>query len=214
MGMSVWEGLRMGGYFLWPLEFLGLLSLLFFVERFLFLHKGRIRAEPFVVGIKNLLLKGRSLEALTLCQETPGPVAQIVQVAILNASVDLSALLRQTAMLEIPPLERHIRSLYVVGQIAPVVGLVGTTFHFLKGFLMVQNVGDYASVVTFSPCVVAALSITFWSFVLSGCALAGYHFLTGRFKSILFDVEWAACAMIQFFKNEQETAVEPTVDGA
>ncbi len=202
--MSVTEGLKTGGGFLWPLGFLGILTILFFLERFLFLHKGRIRAEAFISGIKNLLQKGRRLEALTVCQETPGPVARIVQLAILNVEqvTDLRLFLQHNALLEIPALERRVRSLYIIGQISPLLGLTGTVFYFLKGFITMQSVGEYASVVTFSPFIIASISITFWSLLLSAISFLGYHFLIGRLKTILFDIEWAAHAMIQFFTNE------------
>ncbi|MDR1665570.1 MAG: MotA/TolQ/ExbB proton channel family protein [Puniceicoccales bacterium] len=202
--MEIVDGLRMGGGFLWALVFLGLLSLLFFLERLLFLHKGNIRAESFVSGIKNLLRKERRLEALTLCQETPGPVARTVRLAILHSSGELRNLLQQNALLEVPLLCRRMRSLYVMSQVAPLIGFAGTTFCFLKGFLAMRTIGVYASVTTFSPFVISALSLTFWSVILAGTDLLLYHFLHGRLRSLMFDIEWAATAMVQFFEENPE----------
>ena len=67
--------LAKGGPVVWLLAVLGLAVVVIFVERLLYLHRGQIRSGEFVSGIKNLLAKGRLMEALTLCEETPGPVA-------------------------------------------------------------------------------------------------------------------------------------------
>ena len=62
---------------MWVLLALGLLGLMLAVERTLYLHRGQIRAKAFVDGLKNILAKRRLVEALTVCEETPGPVAAV-----------------------------------------------------------------------------------------------------------------------------------------
>src|ERR1044071_7862895 len=73
-----------GGPMIWVLLALGLLGVMLFVERTLYLHRGQIRSTAFVAGIKNILAKRRLVEALTVCEETPVPVAAIAQVAPLR----------------------------------------------------------------------------------------------------------------------------------
>ena len=70
---------------IWVLLALGLLGVMFFIERALYLHRGQIRAKAFVDGIKNTLVKRPLIEALTVCEETPGPVAAVVKAALLHA---------------------------------------------------------------------------------------------------------------------------------
>ena len=66
--------LEKGGPIMWVLLGMSLIGFLVFVERVLFLHRGQIRSSEFVTGIKNIVRKQRLVEALTLCEETPGPV--------------------------------------------------------------------------------------------------------------------------------------------
>ena len=70
-----------GGPMMWVLLGLAILTLMLFIERALYLHRGQIRSTEFINGIKNILSKRRIVEALTVCEETPGPVAAVVKAA-------------------------------------------------------------------------------------------------------------------------------------
>ena len=74
-----------GGPMMWVLLAMGLVGLIMFIERTLYLHRGQIRSTAFVDGIKNILAKRRLVEALTVCEETPGPVAAVVKAALMHA---------------------------------------------------------------------------------------------------------------------------------
>ena len=63
-----------GGPVMWVLLAVSLFGFVIFIERTLFLHRGQIRTGQFLEGIRNLVGKGRRLEALTLCEDTPGPI--------------------------------------------------------------------------------------------------------------------------------------------
>lgn len=128
---------------MWVLLAMGLAGTLIFIERLLYLHRGQIRSTAFVNGIRNILAKRRLMEALTVCEETPGPVAAVVKSALLHADCDeqeMRLAVQEAALIEIPVLERRLGSIAAIAQVAPLVGLLGTllgmitTFHaFMQG---------------------------------------------------------------------------------
>lgn len=190
--MALWE---QAGGFIYPIALMGLIGVLLFIERFVFLHKGQIRAEPFLNGIENLLQKGRRMEALTLSENTPGPVASLTKIALLNYNLpakDLREVLRKQALLELPALRKHIDSLRVIAQLYPLLGLIGTVFALLKGFWCIGSLDAYTSITSFSPYIVSACTLTFMGLVGSFLAYLAYHFLMGRLRSIIFDLEITA----------------------
>src|ERR1700727_1105456 len=100
-----------GGPVMWVLLALGAVGVVVFIERMLFLHRGQIRSTDFINGIKNILAKRRLVEALTVCEETPGPVAAVVKAALLHADDDAEAMrfhVQEAAVVELPALERRI----------------------------------------------------------------------------------------------------------
>jgi len=59
---------------MWVLLAVSLFGFIIFVERTLFLHRGQLRTTQFIEGIRNLVTRDRRLEALTLCEDMPGPI--------------------------------------------------------------------------------------------------------------------------------------------
>ncbi|HNX05184.1 MAG TPA: MotA/TolQ/ExbB proton channel family protein, partial [Opitutales bacterium] len=121
--------LRQGGVMMWPILILALVTVLIFIERVLYLHKGQIRTDTFLAGIKNLLEKGRLVEALTVCEETPGPVAAVIKAALLardKGREQIVSAIQGAAIVQIPALERRVSSMLAIARVAPLFGLLGT----------------------------------------------------------------------------------------
>ncbi|MFI5336804.1 MAG: MotA/TolQ/ExbB proton channel family protein [Opitutales bacterium] len=136
-----------GGPVMWLLVLVGAVALVIFIERALYLHRGQIRSTEFLQGIKNLLQKGRLMEALTLCEETPGPVAAVVKAALRQARADEPAMrfaVQEAALTELPALERRIGSLAAIAQIVPLLGLLGTLLGMIRTFWLFNQGGNYA----------------------------------------------------------------------
>ncbi|HTB62204.1 MAG TPA: MotA/TolQ/ExbB proton channel family protein [Opitutales bacterium] len=195
--------LSQGGPMMWPLFGLSLLGLVFTVERLLFLHKGQIGTAKFIEGIKNLARKRRVLEALTVCEETPGPVAAVVKAALLHYREDetrLRGAIQAMALVEIPTLERRLGTIAVIAKIAPLLGLLGTVLSVLDGFRLMQNPveGGYVNVLDFSTMIKQALVTTAVGLAVSILAYLAYHLLSGRVRALVHDMEWAGNDMLQF----------------
>lgn len=194
-----------GGPVMWLLVLLGLAALVIFVERALFLHRGQIKSTEFLGGIKNLLLKQRLMEALTLAEETPGPVAKVVKAGLRHATDDEPAMrfaVQEAAIVEIPVLERRISALAAIAQIAPLFGLLGTLLGMIKTFWLFNQGGNYAT-----PAVLAG---GMWESLLTaaaGLAVAipahlARHFLTERVRLLVQDMEWAGSELMRFLLRE------------
>ena len=143
-----------GGPMMWVLLAMGLVGLVLFIERTLYLHRGQIRSTAFIDGIKNILAKRRLVEALTVCEETPGPVAAIVKAALLHADDDAEQMrfhVQEAAIVELPALERRLGTIAAIGQAAPLVGLLGTVLGMITTFLAFTRGGDYATATSWRP---------------------------------------------------------------
>lgn len=189
----------------WVIVALGFLGVMLFIERVLFLHRGQIRAKAFVDGIKNILAKRRLIEALTVCEETPGPVAAVVKAALLHADAPADEMrfhVQEAAVIELPALERRLHSIAAIAQVAPLVGLLGTVFGFIATFAAFEHGGNYVSATVLSAGMWQALLATAGSLMLAIPAHLGYHFLAGRVRAIVRDVEWGGNEIMKYLLTE------------
>jgi biopolymer transport protein ExbB len=194
-----------GGPMIWILITLAVLALTLFVERLLYLHRGQIRAKAFIDGIKNILAKRRLVEALTVCEETPGPVAAVVKAALLHAEDPADVMryhVQEAAVVELPMLERRIGSIAAIAQVAPLVGILGTVLGMIATFLAFEKGGNYAMASALSRGMWQALLATAGSLMLAIPAHLAHHFLTARVRSIVRDVEWSGNEIMKYLLTE------------
>ena len=212
MGIFDFSLIERGGPLMWPLLVLSLIGFVFFVERTLYLHKGQIRTNTFVDGIKNLVRKRRPLEALTVCEETPGPVASVVKAALLNhdkSEDKMRGAIREAALVEIPSLERRVGTIAAIAKISPLLGLLGTIVALLSAFTQMQEKGPYANAATFSGDVSQALITTATGLAIAIMAYLAHHFLHGRVRALVHDMEWVGNDIIQFLNRDLPEQDEP-----
>lgn len=175
------------------------------IERTLFLHRAQIRSKPFLDGIKNTLEKRRLTEAVTLCEETPGPVAAVIKAALVHASEDAEKLrffVQEAAVVEVPALERRLGAIAAVGQVAPLVGLLGTILGLITTFNAFMHGGQYATANALASGLWQALLVTAGSLLVAIPAHLAYHFLNGRVRSMVRDVEWAGNEIMRYVLTE------------
>ena len=195
-----------GGPFVWLLLAIGFIGFLVIVERSIYLHRGQIQADTFVEGICTNLRNGRFNEALTVCEDSPGAVPRVVKAVLLHSKegeAHMRIAAEEAALLEIPALERRAGTIRALAKIAPLVGLAGTVFALLRAFLTMRASGHYANADVFSGDIASALAATGVGLCLAIVFHLGYHFVAGRIRTIIADIERAAVSMIGFICYEK-----------
>lgn len=198
-----------GGPVMWLLVLLGLAAIVVFMERALFLHRAQIRSSEFLDGIKNLLRKQRLMEALTLCEETPGPVAKLVKAGLRQATDDEQGMrlaIQEAAVVEIPILERRISALAAIAQIAPLFGLLGTLLGMIKTFWLFNQGGNYATPVVLAGGMWEALLTAATGVAVAIPTHLARHFLSGRVRALVQDMEWAGGELMRFLLRDYREA--------
>src|SRR5438105_11993550 len=136
-----------GGMMIWVLLAASTVGILVFVERLLHYHREQINSMEFLSGVRNVMKRDNIVEALSICDATPGPVARLVKVAILNRERGRDGVresLEEAGLMEVPRLEEKLNVLATLAQIAPLLGLLGTVMGFLDIFAALQSAGANA----------------------------------------------------------------------
>ena len=194
-----------GGPIMWVLLLMSLVGFLVFVERALYLHRGQIRSSEFIAGIKIAVRKQRLVEALTLCEETPGPLPNLVKASLLHFEEDEGKIryeIQEAALVEIPGLEKRLGALSALAKAAPLVGLLGTVIGLAQTFYEMQAAGNYSDATWLAQGMWQALLTTAWGLAVAVLAFLGYHFLHGRVRALVMDMEWAGNEMLKFIVRD------------
>lgn len=186
------EMLSQGGLMIWVIVATSAVALAVFMERLLQYHRDQINSTEFLNGVRNVLKRENIVEALAICDATPGPVPRLVKVAILNRERGREAVreaLEDAGAWEVPRLESKLNVLATVAQIAPLMGLLGTVLGFMTAFTRLQAAGVNAHLADLSGGVWKALVCMAAGLAVSIPCYAGYNYLVGRVNMIVLDME-------------------------
>ena len=184
---------------IWVIVFASAVAIAVFVERVLHYHRAQINSMEFLNGVRNVLKRENVVEALSICDATPGPVARLVKVAILNRDRGREGVreaLEEAGLVEVPPLEEKLNLLATIAQIAPLLGLLGTALGFIRVFSKLQEQGTMANVQQLSGGVWEALICTAAGLAVAIPCYAAYNYLVSRVNAIVLDMEKAATEIV------------------
>jgi len=191
---------------MWLILALVLIALAVFLEKLFHFHRAQINATDFVNGIRNSLKRGNVIEAIALCDETPGPVAQVVKVGIVNhdrSRDEIREAMQDAGRTEVARLERRLVILATVAQIAPLIGFLGTVFGMIQMFKVIQET-QLPSPGQLAGGVWQALYTTAAGLVVAVPTYIAYNYLVSRVQNLVLDMERAANEIVSFLTRRGE----------
>jgi biopolymer transport protein ExbB len=196
-----------GGVIIWVIVAASAVALAVFFERLLQYHRDQINSTQFLNGVRNVLKRENIVEALAICDATPGPVPRLVKIAILNRDRGREAVreaLEDAGAWEVPRLEEKLNLLGTIAQIAPLLGLLGTVLGFMSVFRAVHNEGLNAHIGDLSAGIWQALICTAAGLAVSIPSYAGYNYLVGRVNTIVLDMEQVSSEILNIVSAPPE----------
>ena len=144
---SSWERLLSGGILVWPILLVGLVALIFSLERFFFLSRVKSNTDKVMGSIIQLVAVGDFKRSMELLENKKGPVFRVLAAGLgarRTARDVLENVLEEAILKELPRLEKFLPTLQVLAAIAPLLGLLGTVTGMINTFqvITVYGAGD------------------------------------------------------------------------
>ncbi len=194
---------------MWPILICCITAGFLFLDRLFHLHRAQIKQDDFLNGIYTIMNRGNTKEAVTICDEAPGPVAYIVRTALLHADErpeELQQTINKAGLTEIPRLEKNLAGLLTLAQITPLLGLLGTLLGLIRLFILMEQQAPLSHIGDLSGGIWQALMTSAFGIAVSIPALAGYHFLLGRVERITLNMEYVAEDIHRFLVDRWKQA--------
>ena len=200
------EILVAGGPIMWLILACSVIALFIFLEKLFYLHRVQVNVGDLVRGLINVLKRGNIVEAVSLCDDTPGPAAHVLRSAILSyeqGDEDVSKSIEDAALDEIPRLEARMNILATIAYVAPLLGLLGTVFGMIEVFNQIKIEGAFVNAKTLAKGISMALYTTGGGLCVAIPCYVAYNYLVSRIEAITLDMEKAASEIVYFFKHNK-----------
>ncbi|MBW2020230.1 MAG: MotA/TolQ/ExbB proton channel family protein [Deltaproteobacteria bacterium] len=138
------EFLAKGGVLVGPILFCSVLALAIFLERLIRFSRVRIRGFGLVEKVAHYIRDGKHNRAIKLAKESHSPMGRILGNAIEVMDQDretLETVIVHSTEEEVRGLSRYLQALATIGNIAPLLGLLGTVLGMIKAFMVIQQMG-------------------------------------------------------------------------
>lgn len=204
-----------GGPVMWFILLCAVVALFIFLLKVFQFHRDEISVRELMRGLFNVLKREGFREALTLCDNTPGPVAKLLNAGILayhNKDKNIRQAIDDAALDEVAKLERHINLLGTMTKILPLLGLLGTVLGMLSAFETIQASAYFSAGDIGGPIAQSLLTTAAGLSVAIPCHIA-YNYLVARMESIILDMEKASMELISFFDRQNDAAAPETEEG-
>ena len=202
--MDFWNIIVDAGIIMWIILGCSLLAVFIFIGKWFQFHRAQVNVRELVSGLVNVLQRDGMIEALTLCDNTPGPVARILTAAIqaYQNEDDIRRAIDDAVLVELPRLESHLNVLGTLAKVAPLLGLLGTVLGMQETFAAMRN--SSMALTDLSGGISTALVTTGAGLALAVPCLIAYNYLVARVETFCIEMEKASSEIIYFFDHKND----------
>jgi biopolymer transport protein ExbB len=180
-----------GGWGMWPILFLLMMTMSIVIERAVFLRRAVIDKEKLVALLRSQISAGNIQGAIKVCSGNSTPLTRIVQAGLMRANrsdEEINAAMEESALRELPQIEKRTGYLAMLGNLATLAGLLGTITGLIKSFAGVAGVDPSQKATLLSKGISEAMNCTAFGLTVGIIGLAAFAWLNGKTQSALDDI--------------------------
>jgi biopolymer transport protein ExbB len=188
---SVNEAFKEGGWGMWPILVLSIFWIGVTVERAVYLFRAGIDKDQFMSLMQKLISQGNVAQAIKVCSGTSKPLTRIVQAGLMKmnrSERDVQAAMDEAALRELPRIEKRTGYLAMIGNVATLMGLLGTITGLIKSFAGVAGVDPSQKATMLAAGISEAMNCTAFGLLVGIGALLSFSVLNGKTQSLVDDI--------------------------
>ena len=194
--------LNEGGPVIYLQLILLIVSIAIFLERYLYYYRSQIDTHRFLRGLLyNTLHNGQITEGVSICDSKPYPVSCIDRSVLAHFDKGETAARNaadEAFMTELPKLRRGLKVLACLGNIAPILGLLGTLLSLMSIFDKISQDGHFVPTTELAGDVKSALLTTALGLIVAMSVHLFSFILAEKVEKIVADMEKACAETIAF----------------
>ena len=177
-----------------------------FIERLISLRKAEIRTDQFILRIREALKMGNAVQAIEICEESGGTVANIVRAGILRrerGQEQIETAMQVQGTVELANLEKNAKILSIIAHVAPLIGLLGTVLGFIQAFSEMRQTGLMdISTTGIGEAMEYALVSTAAGLVVAIPAVVAYNYLVSRIGQLVLEMQTTSAEVVDLLNDD------------
>ncbi len=199
-----------GGFMMYPILALGIVMVSIVVEKTKELYfKMNLDKEFFFKSLTTHLLKGDLEGMLVVCDQNPAPLSKVSKSCLIRlinkgSDADIQAALDEGALKEVPKIEKRIGYLAVIGNVATLMGLLGTITGLIRSFAAVANTDPATKAALLTKGISEAMNCTAFGLIVAVPAVLIYSVLQNRAQTLIDDINEISIRIFNFILSNRE----------
>lgn len=205
---------KVGGPAMYVIAAVGFLTVILILERFVTLRSLTVNKADFNEHLFGMVLRGDIRQAITYCDTKPTPLTStlksgLVQVMNHRPDEEVQVAMDATVLRETPKVEGWASFLAVFGNVATLIGLVGTISGMIKSFQGVAaQTGGSQKAELLSQGISEALHCTAFGLLVAILAIVFYGYFQLRISRILNDVVESSMSLMNLVVANRDKVKE------
>ncbi len=172
-----------GGVLMYPLLLLSIISFAVIIERAIFFFWLRLKDRGFLERLNQWLESGDLKKCQEECAQAKGPFHQLIKswLSLLKQGPKkLEEVVEHLGSQLLEEMEKRLSVLSVTGQLAPLLGLLGTVIGMIRAFMKVQELGGRVNASSLAGGIWEALLTTAFGLSIAIPSLLFYYYFESK----------------------------------
>ena len=194
----MWEIIRAGGGFMWPIIICSIAAVAIILERLWTLQSNRVIPRDLAQKVWNWIEADQMSDKLVVALEQNSPLGKLLSIGLANRDKPREIMverLEDGGRHVIHDLERFLNTLGTIAAVAPLLGLLGTVAGIIHAFnaITASGLGDPR---TLSGGIGEALITTAAGLTVAIPSLIAYRFLRSKVERLVIRMEKEAMKLV------------------
>ena len=203
-----------GGGFMHPIAAVSVIGIAIMIERFYALFfKYNISADQFMAQIQKLVMANNIDRAIKLCNAAPSAaLPKVIKAGLTRANkgeIEIANAIEEATLEVIPNITKRTGMLQAVGNIATLLGLLGTIVGMIQAFAAVANAPPDQKTAMLTAAIAIAMNTTAFGLIVAIPCLAAHVFLSNITKKIVDEIDQYSVKLQNLLVSRGKGATSP-----
>jgi biopolymer transport protein ExbB len=175
--------LQKGGILVGPILFCSVLGLAIFLERLIRFARVKIAGDGFLSKVVRHVKNGEDHQAYELAGASNTPLGRILVQAMEvrdQGRETIDTVINHATDEEVRRLSRYLQALATIGNVAPLLGLLGTVLGMIKAFMVIQEMGGKVNAAVLAGGIWEAMLTTALGLAVALPTMVAHSYLVSR----------------------------------